>query len=127
MKILADVIYAIHLFIVIAVITIPFTNSNYFLFIHSIFVPFMLLHWATNNNTCILTTTEKYFRGKTQDDKDCITCQLINPIFDVTKNYDKFSKFLYVFVISLWSIGTYRLYGKFQSGSIKNFNDLYRI
>lgn len=87
----------------------------------------MILHWVSNNNTCVLTTTEKYLRGGKNDEKDCYTCQLINPIFDVTRNYDRFSKLIYILTIGLWSISTFKLYRKFSLGEIKNLHDLYRI
>jgi hypothetical protein len=128
MPILARIINTIHLLVVLAVVFMPFTNSNYLLFLHSIFVPFMILHWVMNNNTCVLTVTEKYIRGvQLDDEKDCYTCQLINPVFDVTKNYNKFSNLIYILTIGLWSISSYKLYNKIQSGSIKSIRDLYII
>lgn len=96
---------------------------------HTVFVPFMIMHWVANNNTCVLTTTEKYLRGgiNTTKDEDCYTCQLINPIFDVTKNYNQFSNWIYIITIGLWLFSSYKLYNKFKTGQIKNIRDLYQI
>lgn len=129
MPVLARIINTIHLLVVLAVVFFPLTNSNYLLFMHSVFVPFMILHWIMNNNTCVLTVAEKYIRDvQTPDEeKDCYTCQLINPVFDVTKNYSRFSKLIYILTIGLWSISTWKLYNKIHSGSISNLRDLYII
>lgn len=128
-NIISSAINLIHLFIVACVIIIPFTNSPYFLLLHTIFVPFLILHWVTNNNTCVLTTTEKFFRDvKTkEDEKECFTCRLINPMFDFTKDYEKFSRITYIITISLWILSTSKLTYKIKTGSIKNFHDLMRL
>lgn len=119
----------VHMCIILFVISIPFTNSPYMLLLHCVFVPFLILHWVTNNNTCVLTTLEKYMRNvKTKDDeKDCFTCRLINPLFDFRKNYDQFSKFIYIITISMWLICMIKLLLKYKSGKIKKLRDLFQI
>jgi hypothetical protein len=128
-NIISSAINLFHLLIVLAVIIIPFTNSPYFLLLHSVFVPFLILHWVTNNNTCVLTTTEKFFRGvKTKEEEaECFTCKLINPMFDFTKDYKKFSRMTYIVTIGLWLLSTSKLTYKIKTGSIKNIRDLTRI
>ena len=67
---IANLIKIIHISVIIFVILIPITNSPYLLLLHSVFIPFLLLHWVTNDNTCVLTTLEKHFRGiKTKEEE----------------------------------------------------------
>lgn len=61
-NIVANIIWFIHLIFIILVLIVPFSNSPYLLMMHSIFIPFMILHWVTNNDTCVLTTIEKTAR-----------------------------------------------------------------
>ena len=128
-EILLKLITLLHVIFVAFVVIAPFINSNYFLFIHSIFIPFLIFHWICNDNTCILTTVERKLRkeiyGNQVDDDDCLTCKLIEPVYDFKKNYKGFSVIIYTLTISLWLISMYRLYGKYNSGSIKNIKDLF--
>jgi hypothetical protein len=111
------------------IIGVPFIDSPYFMMLHVIFIPFLLLHWVTNNDTCVLTLIEKYMRGiKTKDDEDeCFTCRIINPMFNFNLTNKDISKYLYTVVISLWIISVLRLTTKFKDGDIKNWRDLFVI
>lgn len=124
-------INVLHLIVILFVIASPFSNSNYLLFMHAIIVPFILLHWMLNNNTCSLTVAEKYIRSKTYgvdaNEDECFTYQFIAPIYDFNKNYDSFSFFTYTLTIGLWVITMYNLYGRFQDGKINNWMDLSRF
>lgn len=129
-KLLLKLITLIHIIFVLFIIATPFFKSNYLLLLHSIFVPFMVLHWICNDNTCILTIIERQLRkqiyGKI-DDNDCITCRLIEPIYDFRKNYMQFSVIIYTVTILLWLISIGRLYCKYKSGEIKNIKNLLTI
>lgn len=128
--ILLRLISLIHILLLLFVVGIPFINSNYFLLIHFIIVPFIILHWVCNENTCFLTLVEKYLRLKVYgyvDPNDCLTCRLIEPVYDFKKNYKQFTIFIYVVTIILWIITTCRLYRKYQNGEIKNWIDLFII
>ena len=128
-NIVSNIIWIIHLCIVIFVLLLPFAKSPYFLLLHTVFVPFLILHWMTNNNTCVLTTAEKYFRDvKTKkEEEDCFTCRLINPMFDFRKNHINQSTFIYVITIGLWLISSGRLFSKYNNGEINNFAELFVI
>lgn len=128
-NIIQKIIWTIHFSIILCVICIPFIQSPYFLLLHTIFVPFLILHWVTNNNTCVLTTAEKYFRNvKTkEDEEDCYTCKLIYPMFDFKKNNIDSSTFIYVATISLWLISFLRLILKYKSGEISKLSDFFII
>ena len=121
----------IHLLIILFVVATPFTNSNYLLLIHLVVVPFIMLHWILNNNTCCLTIAEKYIRQKAVGTKikeeDCFTYQLIAPIYDFNKNHEAFSTFIYILTISVWLVSVYKLSYKICNGEISNFNDFAKI
>ncbi len=124
-------INVLHLIVILFVIASPFSNSNYLLFMHAIVVPFILLHWILNNNTCSLTVAEKYIRSKTYgvdaNEDECFTYQFIAPIYDFNKNYDSFSYFTYTLTIGLWVVTMYNLYGRVQEGKINSWTDLSRF
>ena len=129
--ILLKIITLLHVLFVIFVVVTPFINSNYFLFIHSIFIPFLILHWICNDNTCVLTIIERKLRkeiNKTDNvDDDCITCKLIEPVYDFRKNYKTFTILIYGITLSLWSISVGRLIYKYNNNSISEFKDLFII
>jgi len=127
-EILLKIITFLHVLFIMFIVIIPFTNSTYLLLLHAITVPFLILHWICNNNVCVLTLIEKNLRMQmygTVDEKECFTCRLIEPIYDFGKNYEAFTVFIYIFTISLWCLSVYKLYSKYQTGKIKNFNDLF--
>lgn len=129
-KLLADIIMICHIIIILFVIIIPFTNSNYFLLIHAIIIPFIMLHWILNNNTCALTIFEKILRtkdGVVPNSEDCFTCRLIEPIYDFKNNYDDFSTLIYIITTGLWLISAYKLFNKYRCGEITSIDDLMKI
>lgn len=130
-ELLLNIITILHILFVLFVIVVPFTSSNYLLFMHSVFVPFLLFHWVLNDNTCALTIVERKLRqkisGKDFVDDDCITCKLIEPVYDFRKNYETFTTIIYTVTISLWLISVYKLYSGYSNGSITSFKDLFTI
>jgi hypothetical protein len=124
------IITILHIIVILFVLITPFTNYNYFLFMHAIIVPFIMLHWYLNNNACSLTIAEKEIRkrmnggNKNVDDDECYTYKFIAPIYDFNKNHEEYSNFIYILTSGLWIISLYKLYTKFSDGSIKSFADL---
>lgn len=131
MEYLLYLINIIHLLYLLFIIIVPFTNSNYLLLLHSIIVPFMVLHWITNNNTCSLTIAEHYIRkelyGGDVDKNECFTSKLIEPIYDFTQNYEQFSNYIYIITILLWCLSTGKLVYKYHIGEIKGIVDLMKL
>ena len=128
--IILKIITLLHVLFILFVVGVPFTSSTYFLLIHSVFVPFMVLHWICNDNTCVLTVIEKYMRKKMYgDDKkeNCFTCRLIEPVYDFNKNYASFSKGIYAATILLWLTSVSKLYFKYKGGEITGIRDLFVI
>ena len=128
---LVILINIIHLIVIIFVLATPFSNSNYLMLLHAIVIPFIILHWLLNNNTCCLTVAEKYIRekntGNVVKEDDCFTYQLVAPIYDFNKDHQTFSSFIYILTISLWFVSVYNLSNKFCTGQIKSLNDLCAI
>lgn len=128
---LVILINIIHLIVIIFVLAAPFSNSNYLMLLHTIIIPFIILHWLLNNNTCCLTVAEKYIRekntGTTVKEGDCFTYQLVAPIYDFNKDHQSFSTFIYILTISLWFVSVYNLSNKYCTKQINSINDLCTI
>lgn len=131
LDILLNIITFLHVLLVIFVVITPFLNSNYFLFLHVIFIPFLVLHWICNDNTCVLTIIERELRKKIHNkddvDDECITCKLIEPVYDFRKNYQTFTVLIYGITLSLWLISVSRLTYKYHEAQITNYKDLFII
>ena len=128
--ILLKIVSLLHVLFVIFVIVTPFVNSNYFLMLHIIFLPFMMLHWICNDNTCVLTIIERNLKRKLYgkiDEEECITCKLIEPVYDFRKNYSNFSLIIYSITIILWLISVGQLAYKYKSGEITSYIDLFKM
>lgn len=134
-EIILKFIALLHIIFILFVVATPFTRSNYFLLLHTIFVPFMMLHWICNDNTCVLTVIEKYLRRSLSKNttpqeeilENCFTCRLIEPVYDFNKNYNSYSKGIYVGTIALWLLSAGKLYWKYRSGEITSMYDLFII
>lgn len=128
-EILLTVITFLHILFVGFVVITPFIGSNYLLFIHSIIIPFLIFHWVCNDNMCALTLIEKKLRKEiygTEDD-NCITCQLIEPVYDFRKNYDQFTVLIYTVTIILWLISLGHLFYRYKNGKIDSWKDLFTM
>jgi hypothetical protein len=106
----------IRVFILIA----PFTNNQYFLSMHALFIPFVMIHWATNQNICALTEIEKFFTEKEGDDtffgqlftpiysNESFIGNILKPIYEIkSKDDEKF--FVWTGLLLLWLITIYKL------------------
>ena len=117
----------IHILLVLFVVIVPFLNDNFLLLIHIMIVPFILLHWLMNDNNCSLTLIEKSLRKKLYGSYDltCFTCQLIEPVYDFNKNFDKMTIVLYTLTIILIMISVYKMYNKYKKGEIQTVFNLF--
>lgn len=128
-KLVLDLILGLHILFVLFVVLTPFFGNNYCLMLHGIVVPFMMLHWVLNDNSCALTIIEKSIRQQLYgevNDSECFMCHLIEPIYDFKNNYDSFSNIIYIVTFSLWFISAYKLTCKFRAGEITSLNDLFK-
>ena len=124
------IIFICHLIVVLFVTLTPFSNSNYFLFMHSIIVPFIMMHWVSNNDTCALTLVEKELRKRLNKDythNDCFTCKIIEPIYHFKNNNKNRANTIYGITTILWSISLFKLYNRYKCGKISSIRDLFII
>ena len=130
-ELLLKIITLLHLMFVLFVVFTPFLDSNYFLMLHFIMIPFVMFHWVCNDNTCMLTTVERSLRkeisGEEYKENDCITCKLIEPVYDFKNNFESQSKLIYLITFTLWAITISKLYCKYRFGIITRFMDLFKI
>jgi len=126
-----NIIKLLHIGFISFILTTPLSNSNYFLLLHSIIVPLLILHWTCNDNTCALTSIERYIRKEQSQseyiEEDCITCRLIEPVYDFKNNYKKFTILTYGIALSLWGLTMCNLYNKYRKGLITDWRQLFII
>lgn len=129
-EVLLKLITLLHIFFVIFMVVTPFMSSNYFLLLHAIFVPFLIFHWICNDNTCVLTVIEKKLRKDIYndvDEDDCITCRLIEPVYDFRKNYKGFTVIIYTITILLFLLSSGKLFYRYRIGEISGLKDLFIV
>lgn len=127
-EILLDIIVFIHFIFVLFMVLTPFIGNNYFLILHAIVTPFIMAHWYLNDNNCALTIAEKFVRqsinGTDTDPNDCITYNLIAPVYDFKKNNSEFTEFIYIATFVLWFISLYRLYYNWKTGKLNKLEHI---
>jgi len=130
-KITLQLIVLIHTLFVLFVVVTPLSSSNYFLLLHLIIVPFVMIHWLLNNNMCALTLFEKKLREKISGvktaKKECFTCKIIEPIYDFKNNYKERAALIYAGTSFLLLITIYKLIIKYKDGKIKSIHDFMKI
>ena len=101
------IIKIIHLFVFIFIISAPFFGDEYMMTMHFLIVPFILLHWATNQSVCALTEMEKIVTGKTCDE-DTFFGKVVGPVYKF-KTQKEENMFVWTAMITLWFITFVRL------------------
>ena len=118
----------LHALLIGFVVITPIMNDPHLLLLHAVIVPFIILHWIANNNTCALSTLEMYLKNKNFDQKnnreDCFTCNIFDPIYDFRKNYNKFTTMIYLITLLLWLIGIRKLMEQCNEGVFSSWYDL---
>lgn len=97
----------IHLLVFLFIIITPFIGSEYMLSMHFLIVPFILLHWATNQSVCALTEIEKIVTG-TKCDEDTFFGKIVGPIYKFKTQREE-NIFVWTMMITLWFITFIRL------------------
>jgi len=77
---LADLIQLIHILVRIFIFATPFLGGDYLLSLHFIIIPFIMLHWITNQTVCALTELERLARGGCESG-DTFFGQVMDPIY----------------------------------------------
>lgn len=90
MIILADLIWLLHILLIIFIIVVPFLPNIKWpiLILHVAGVLSLLTHWILNNDSCALTLLECFLRGLDGDNckKNSFMYQLIAPVYNIPEN-----------------------------------------
>jgi hypothetical protein len=105
--VLTNIIKVIHSLVFLFVILTPFFGDDYFLSMHLLIIPFILLHWATNQSVCALTEMEKLVTGKTCDEETFFG-KVVGPVYKF-KTHREENIFVWTMMITLWVITFVRL------------------
>ena len=102
---IASLIFVIHLALFIFSMIIPFAGNTRQLKAYSLLVPFLMLHWATNDDTCVLTMIEE--RLSNVPKKRTFMGRLLGPIY--TRGDTELGKLTTCLFFGLWLIVQYKL------------------
>jgi hypothetical protein len=116
------IIQIIHFLVVLFILAVPFFGGDYLLSLHFLVVPFIMLHWITNQSVCALTEIEKLVRGGCES-KDTFFGQVMDPIyksesfigrlvapFYTFEDEETETLFVWVSLTALWLITLYKLW-----------------
>lgn len=70
---------ALHLFFIAWMVWAPFSGMTDMILLHALTVPSLLVHWATNQDTCVLTLLETKLRGI--ESEDSFFYSLVAPVY----------------------------------------------
>ncbi len=105
---LCNLIFLLHVLLVLFVIIAPFTRDFRVQLIHAVVVPSILIHWAFNDNTCCLTVLEGCLRGGVPRDKLFFE-RLVGSVY--AADYDPM---IIAGMIMLWVVSVIDLYASRQ-------------
>lgn len=129
MKNIDMIAYIIYTILFVCFVMGPLFDSNYLLLLHNIMTPFVLFHWILKDNTCAVTLVERGIRiakdGDKYNDDSCISCKIIEPIFDFPKNYPKHYKLVILFGMVIWLSSLTKLLLRYRRGDIKNWREFF--
>ena len=101
------IIRLIHIIIILLSLLVPFYGNTMLRTMYFISIPFLLVHWITNNDVCVLSIMETIVRGL-DDKKDCFMCNVLEPVFKI--NHLSMSYLMYFTAITLWTYNCYVLW-----------------
>ena len=116
-KLALGIINSSHIAFTSFAILTPFTSNQYYLGLHATAMPFVMLHWYINNNTCCITLMERQLKSRIYEKPipmdDCISYRIIAPIYDFKKNNIDRSRMIYFITGSLWGCTMAKLFWKY--------------
>ena len=117
---LANIIWFLHVLIILFILIAPFTNLTALLILHITFSISLLVHWVFNSDECSLTLLESQLRGIPRNES--FSYKFISPVYNMCKT--DWSYFCYIITISLMCISIYKLYHSEKlSKTIKCFSE----
>lgn len=94
------IVRAVHVLIVAFFVCAPFSRNCDMIVMHAIMVPFLYVHWLTNNDTCALTEVEKLLSKKTQNTETFVG-SIVSPVYKIESGDVKIlTLLLWVFSLS---------------------------
>jgi hypothetical protein len=100
-----NVIFLLHLVLFLIILVIPFTNNKRHLEVYTIMIPFIWLHWMTNDDTCALTQLEMALTKK--EKHETFFGRLVSPVYKM--NEEDANKFWISVMFFLWLFVQWRL------------------
>lgn len=91
----------IHWLLISFIIAVPFIGNEWWLTMHAIIIPGIVIHWLTNNNVCSLTYLESRLSGVSMS--DTFIGKILFPFFEVNNKIIYFIVLLLLF-ITLWKL-----------------------
>lgn len=104
----ATAISILHGIIFILNVVVPFLNDEHLLQLYVICVPFMWLHWMTNNDTCALTLMESKLRGISSN--DTYLHRIISPVYKFQSKEAQHRAWWLISYV-LWVIAVIKFFG----------------
>jgi hypothetical protein len=101
------IIKLIHWLVFLFIILTPFFGNERLLSMHLLIVPFIMLHWATNQSICALTEMEKMVTGATHDD-DTFFGKVVGPVYKFKTQREE-NLFVWTAMTTLWVVTLVRL------------------
>jgi len=81
MQLIAEGIRILHVVLILFIVLLPLIEvDELLLLLHIVTIISLIIHWKTNNDICILTLIEGYFRGIPY--KKGFLQQLIGPVYN---------------------------------------------
>ena len=119
-NIITTSILTIHTLCAAFVILTPFIGTNYFMLLHFIIIPFIVLHWYIEDSTCALTLIEynirKYCYGKARR-TDCYMAKIVEPVYDFKKDNIEYVYPIYIITFALWIITIMKLVKNYKKSN----------
>lgn len=117
---LANIIWFLHVLVILFILIAPFTNLTALLILHITFSISLLVHWVFNSDECSLTLLESQLRGIPRNES--FSYKFISPVYNMSKT--DWSYFCYIITISLMCVSIYKLYHSEKlSKTIKCFSE----
>ena len=96
----ATVVYALHAALVLWVVLTPLFGGQDALRMHVVLLPFLWLHWVTNQDVCALTLLERGLRGV--DNDHSFLHSIVSPVYKLHSRHVKLG--VWYCSILLWGL-----------------------
>jgi hypothetical protein len=104
--VLANAIFVLHLVLVAFVLLGPWVRDKLVLLLYMMTIPFLQLHWISNNDTCALTVAECKLRGV--EPGRSFFHRLVSPVYNLHQKYEDI--FLWALTYVLWMVAVHRYF-----------------